>query len=156
MTAGAMYNISSPYYLGKIYKIVSPSTNLMYIGSTTQTLDKRFSNHICCYYNRNSVKSCEIIKFNDAYIELIEEYPCNTKKELELREAYYIKQNRNQCVNKTIPRRTKRQYWLDNKADIDEYRGFQIDCECGGKYTVKHRATHFKTDRHLSYLSKCQ
>lgn len=156
MTAGIIYNTQSPYQNGKIYKITSPSTDLMYIGSTTQSLKTRFANHISNCFNRNSVKSAEIIKFNNASIELIEDYPCNTKKDLELREAYHIKTNKNQCVNKAIPRRTKRQYWLDNKDEIDEYRGFQIDCYCGGKYTLKHKTTHFKTDRHLNYLAKCQ
>jgi hypothetical protein len=156
MTIGQIYNSNCEYADGKIYKITSPSTSKIYIGSTRQSLQQRFSNHISNYSSNRGVKSAEIIKHNNATIELIEDYSCNSKRELEKREAYHIKQNIANCVNKCIPCRSKREYWLDNKADIDELRGFHINCECGGSYIVKHRTTHFKTTRHKTYLAECE
>jgi hypothetical protein len=156
MAVGQIYNTNSEYATGKIYKITSPSTSKIYIGSTRKSLNQRFSNHISNYSSNRGVKSGEIIKYNNANIELIEEYSCNSKRELEKREAYHIKQNIDNCVNKCIPCRSKREYWLDNKEDIDEIRRFKIDCPCGGAYIVKHRTTHFKTGRHIKYLDECQ
>ena len=78
---------------GKIYKISSMSRpDLVYYGSTTQTLDIRFNQHVS-----DNLASKEIIKLGDAYIELVEDYPCKSKKKLIARESYYI--NSNICVN---------------------------------------------------------
>jgi hypothetical protein len=45
------------------------------------------------------------MKFEDAYIELIEDFPCNSKKELHRQEGVYIRNN--DCVNKCIAGRPK-------------------------------------------------
>ncbi len=75
------------YSNGKIYKIVSNHTDLIYIGSTAQQyLSQRKTTH-------NSYKKCsskEILKYDDAEIILIEKYSCNCKDELSAREQYYI------------------------------------------------------------------
>ena len=52
-------------------------------------------------------------------VKLIENYPCDNKNELQLRESYYIRKNN--CYNKIIPGRTKKQYNEDNKEKIKEY-----------------------------------
>ena len=106
----------------KIYKITGGSK--AYIGSTTKTLNKRLKLHKYSY-NRylngigNNVTSFEIIKHNDCKIELIENFPCETKKELHERERYYIETI--DCVNKVIPNRTSKQYYQDNRDKMKEY-----------------------------------
>ena len=68
---------------GKIYKIFSPSTNLEYIGSTTQTLGARFRVH-------KSDRSCScsvIFEVGDAEIVLIHDFPCDSLDELETEEG---------------------------------------------------------------------
>ena len=78
------------YNKGKIYKIIDESDGDIYIGSTIQTLKERFKNHhIFKDYEKNK-KDCKI--------SLIENYPCNNKKELEERERYFIQTN--DCINK--------------------------------------------------------
>ena len=92
------------YQRGKIYKIYSSHTDQVYIGSTVEPyISNRFSSHRCGYktwLNGGQKKwvwekkpycsSYEIIKYGDAQIELVENYPCNLLTELIRREIYYI------------------------------------------------------------------
>ena len=150
------------YQNGKIYKIISEQTKKVYIGSTIQILSIRFGEH---KRYKHYVTSQEILKFEDAKIELVENYSCNSKKELELREAYYI-HNEN-CVNKYIPCRSKKEYREDNKEQIAEhmkqYRQEhreriaeqvkqKFECPCGGRYRRGDKARHMNTQKHQKFL----
>jgi len=101
------------YQRGQIYSIRSHQTDLIYIGSTIQPLHKRFYEHKSGFKTEINYTSKEIMKYDDAYIELIEDFPCNSKKELTKREGYYIR-NTN-CVNTKIAGRTKDEWYVDNK-----------------------------------------
>jgi hypothetical protein len=72
---------------------------------------------------------------NNVSIELIELYPCESKKELHLREAYWIKQIN--CVNIKLPSTTdedkkikRKQFEEDNKEVMRDYKK---------EYHIKHR-----------------
>ena len=86
------------YNDSQIYKIVSPNHEKVYYGSTTQTLEKRFSVHLTL-----NCSSTEIINAGGADIKHIEWFPCDNKHALEDREAYFILNNRDGCVNKYVP-----------------------------------------------------
>ena len=100
----------------------SPSQNLVYYGSTVQTLYQRFNEHKCRYKlytednSRIYVTSFEIMKCADCKMELLEDYPCDNKQQLLKKEAEYIKNN--ECVNKEIPLRTKQEWEQANKELI--------------------------------------
>ena len=98
------------YQEGKIYKIVCNITNEVYYGSTIKTLNQRLSIH----KNRANCVSRNIIDRGDYKIELIKDYPCNSKWELEEEEGKYIREN--ECINIVIPHRTKeeRQIYMKN------------------------------------------
>jgi len=97
------------YQKGKIYKIWSPSKNLVYYGSTIQSLSQRLSTH-----KRNNNCMCKIIlQCEDYKIELVELYPCNNKQQLLKKEGEY--QRNNACVNKNINGRTPQEWNYDNK-----------------------------------------
>lgn len=104
------------YAAAKIYAIRSNQTDKYYIGSTTRPLGVRFSAHKYAHAQllkggiRHSCRSIEILKHDDAYIELIEEYPCETKEELHAREGELIRAHREEIVNKARPARTKEEY----------------------------------------------
>jgi GIY-YIG catalytic domain len=111
------------YNHSKIYKIVSPSTDKIYIGSTTQTLAQRLGKHLSNYKyytinNKGYITSYEIIKLGDYSIQLIEQCNFNNKEQLRQREGYYIKLHRDICVNKYIPLRTDSEYRNDNKEKL--------------------------------------
>ena len=103
------------YSRGKIYKITSEQTDKIYIGSTIQTLNRRFSQHNFTK-KKCSITSNQIVKYEDAKIELIENYPCNSKKELHARERYYIENTPN-TINLLIPTRTIKEW---NKANPEK------------------------------------
>lgn len=111
------------YTKGKIYKIVSDSTDDIYIGSTIQTLSQRLTKHRGDYkqwkkgnygYNR----SFSLIERGDYHIILLEPFPCNNQEELTARERWYI--DNNKCLNKIKPGRTKKEWSQDNKEKIKE------------------------------------
>ena len=111
------------YQKGKIYKLTNEENDLVYYGSTTRKLKTRFLEHKRKYkvYLKEKEQyyfSFEIIKYSSAKIELVEEFPCDTKKELHEREGFYIRNN--ECVNKVIPDRTQKEYYKQNKKKIRE------------------------------------
>tara|TARA_E500000305_G_C3915270_1_gene185347 strand:+ start:91 stop:693 length:603 start_codon:yes stop_codon:yes gene_type:complete len=108
--------IDERYVNGKIYKIVCNETGEVYYGSTIIKLKKRINNHT----NNKNCSSRQILNRNNYYYELIENYSCNNKKELETRERWYIENN--ECINKFIPTRTKKEYRQDNKETMVEKR----------------------------------
>ena len=113
------------YQKGKIYSIRSHQTEEIYIGSTTQTLFARLASHKRDYkrYKKDKEKcfisSFHILQFDDAYIELYENCPCNCKEELTKREGEIIRELN--CVNKKIEGRTLKEYYIDNKDKILKY-----------------------------------
>ena len=92
------------YQNGKIYRIVCNETGEQYIGSTTQTLAQRLTQHK--YYK--NCNSTQIIERGNYAIVLIEDCPCANKEQLERRERYFIENM--ECVNYIIPTRTKKEY----------------------------------------------
>jgi len=145
------------YKKGKIYAIKSDETEDVYIGSTCSTLKKRMSSHKADYKrklkggNFRSTNSDKILKYADAYIELIEECPCETKRELLDREGEIIKNTPN-CVNTQIQGRTMAQYRIDNaeklKQQEKEYREKNKDM-LKQKY-----ADWYKSDKAKAYYEK--
>ena len=107
------------YQKAKIYKLWSPSKNLVYYGSTTQTLTERLSKHLHNYKNNKNIASELVLKSPDYKIELLEHYPCNNRQELCKKEGEYIKAN--ECVNKHIAGRTMKEYYKDNIENYKQY-----------------------------------
>jgi len=173
------------YKNGKIYSIRSHQTDDIYYGSTTQTLTKRLSKHkgnfkLWKENKYNYVSSFEIIKYDDCYIELVENFPCNNKDELHKREGEIIRAN--PCVNKNIPGRTIKEYKEDNKEKIieynkqynennkdklkeyrennkekiNEYKKQPFNCECGSCLTISHKSRHLKSQKHIDYINNLQ
>ena len=155
------------YQNGKIYKIYSYQTDDIYYGSTTQKLCKRMGSHKRNFkYCDMHTSSKQILKYDDAKIELIELFPCNSKEELLKREGHYIRSNK--CVNKCIAGRTDKEYNQDNKVKRkkyhDQYRKDNknkikekatkiIMCSCGITYTMSNKQRHLKTKRHVKLIT---
>jgi len=103
------------YNNGKIYIIKCNITGETYYGSTTKNLSERLANHI----SKPICKSKQIIDRGDYDIILIKNYPCETRKELVREEGVFIKSN--ECVNKQVAGRTRKEYRDENKEQIQEY-----------------------------------
>ena len=136
------------YKNSKIYTIRSHHTDKIYIGSTANELRKRLYQHKKNYKyylngRYNYVSSFEIVKYDDAYIELYEYYECNNKVELLKREGELIREL--DCVNKVIPGTT-------NKESCKEYRKKKYNCYCGTIIILNDKARHNKTIKHRTYI----
>jgi len=116
------------YQNGKIYKIISNETTKYYIGSTIFDLEIRLEGHKKAYkrfldgYNYDNLSSFELLKLGDVRIELIENYPCNSKKELEMREAELQYQFINDIVNYRVAVRNKQKHNEKRMLAAREYR----------------------------------
>jgi hypothetical protein len=114
------------YHKSKIYTIRSYQTDKYYIGSTCDALHKRLYGHRRDYKNYlndkyNFVTSFDIIKYEDNYIELLEEYKCENRNELTKREGELIRKYKDEIINCKIEGRTQKEYYEDNKDKIKEY-----------------------------------
>jgi hypothetical protein len=123
--------MNNKYNSGKIYKIIDNTNNNIYIGSTIETLKRRLQRHINDYKRNIFLTSKEIIKNGDYKIELLENYPCNNKRELEKREQEYIdnlksvNKSRAYSTNENIKMYYKnyhKEYEKKNKNKISEYK----------------------------------
>jgi len=144
------------YSKAKIYKIYSYENDDVYYGSTCETLSLRMARHrghLKDYKNGKGkyITSFKILEFESAIIELVENYPCNSKEELLQREGFYIRNNN--CVNKVIPDRTKKEYDIMYRENNKEKIMKQNTCKCGGEYLTKHKSTHIKTQKHIDYCN---
>jgi hypothetical protein len=106
------------YINSKIYTIRSFKTDMFYIGSTYDKLHKRLSKHRSAFKNYSVsnfyMTSFEIVKFDDNFIELLEEYPCESKMQLLKREGEMIRLHKLNAVNICVPGRTKKEWEEDN------------------------------------------
>ena len=179
----------SKYQNGKIYKIIDKTNNKIYIGSTIKTLKERLSGHERNYKRYLNDKdrytsSFEIIKNNNYCIVMIEDYPCETKTELEKREGFFIKSI--ECVNKKVAGRTDAQYYKDNKKEIKEHaiqyyeanrqkaleqqkqyyeqnkteiqnnKKQPLVCTCGSEIQKTEKARHERSQKHIKFVQEQQ
>jgi hypothetical protein len=111
------------YQNGKIYTIrCKNNNNLIYVGSTTQSLAKRWGEH---KPRGNNVKYQNMILYktingnwDDWHIELYEECPCENKEQLNRREVEIIREIG--TLNSTIAGRTQKEYYENNAEKIKE------------------------------------
>lgn len=112
---------------GKIYKITNAKTDTVYIGSTCQTLEERFKKHCFYYYqwlnltekkrlNFKGMTSYKVFKDGFSQITLVEDYPCDSIRELRKREGEVIREHPT-AVNKNIPGRTRKE-WEDKRKQV--------------------------------------
>ena len=112
------------YSRGKVYKIepiMEHEEHEIYIGSTSlKYLSSRMTYHKTSYNRWKSNSHGKIMSFDlfDKYgfdncvITLIENVNANTKEELLQKERHYIQSMK--CINKFVPLRTQKEYYIDN------------------------------------------
>lgn len=119
---------TNKYAQGKIYKLTNTIDDLIYVGSTYRNLKKRFQKHKEDAKLKKSKVYTHLNKigWENVSIELLEDYPCQSKAELCTREREYIEQLQ-AALNNNIPIRkadelyeTNRIYREKNKDIIKE------------------------------------
>jgi len=127
------------YQQAKIYAIRSKSTNAIYIGSTTKkTLGERMAQHRFDYKRHIAGKydycrSFDILKLGDAYIELICEFPCDSKDQLSKKEGEMIRADP-YCINHNLTGIT-----TTNTREL---------CDCGKLILLSQKKKHLKSKKH--------
>jgi hypothetical protein len=109
---------------GKIYKIVHSQSDIVYVGSTFNTLRDRLSKH------KNIDSKCIIKKYIQEFgsdqfkIILIKEYEVVDRKHLEAYEQLWI--NRTKCINNNsafaIAKLTRKLWCVNNKDAIKKIK----------------------------------
>ena len=145
---------------GYIYSIRSYQTELIYIGSTFGTLRQRLFQHKRDFKKFNLqksryVSSYEIVKYDDAYVELVETYENVNKMELHRFEGEHIRKIK--CVNKQISGKTRKEYYINNKDKIKEYYEIYKNiilekylCACNKSLSIGNKARHDKICKALT------
>jgi hypothetical protein len=114
------------YQLGKIYRITSSNSTQCYIGSTCDPLKDRLSEHKSGYKRFCDGKDRFVTSFTlfqaggEVEIFLIEDFPCNDKKQLLTRERFFVESE--DCINKYRPIITKEEYKKEQRENQREYQ----------------------------------
>jgi group I intron endonuclease len=153
--------------IGKVYKITGKGKS--YVGSTTQDLKIRLQHHFksCKYRNNILYKFIREHGKEHFIIELIEEYPCETPKELRAREQHWMDQLKPELnmyratpnlhyhqeyreEHKEEIRQKSNRFYQDHKDKILE----KMTCECGCKITKNSYLRHLRTKLHKEQIEK--
>jgi hypothetical protein len=146
------------YQNAKIYKIVNSIDKLIYVGSTIQPLNIRFTGHKSDakrYPERKIYKHFAKLGIHHFKIILIKLYPCAGKLELDIEEERY-KIMLNAQLNTYRAHQTTEQlkayektYREKNRAKIRLKNNERILCAiCGKTYTRSHKSDHCRSKHH--------
>ena len=151
---------TNKYATAKIYKVVDNSYTMCYYGSTVQPLSKRISNHRMHYKLFGEGKfnhRLTVFDIFDAHgaenckIELIEEFPCESKEQLNKREGFYIQNN--ECVNKVIAGQTLAEWKSANREHLQQYQANYTYANLQRVREIKRRSWHKHKDRALEKIT---
>ena len=122
------------YSNGKIYVIRNHVNDMVYVGSRTTSLAKRWYWHKQDWKREGHTISVHSaftkLGIDNFYIELYEECPCENLSQLERREGEVIRSFDHKAYNKNIAGRTIAEYRKDNKQKTVAYNA---------AYYAKHR-----------------
>ena len=124
-----------------IYKLYN--SNDCYIGSTKHPLHKRLSQHKSPH---NRCCSKIVIEQGDYKIEKIDEVDSNERFQKEQEYIDALSTLNQQTCYSEFRDNYHRQYFLAHRN--------KTDCNCGGVYTYDHRARHFKSQKHVNFISQ--
>jgi hypothetical protein len=139
------------YQKGLVYKIccLDPNITSCYVGSTTDTQHRQRTHKSHCNNPNDEItnyKVYQVIRDNGGWdnwrVMTIEEYPCKSKYELEVRERYWAEVLKAD-LNNNIPTRKKNEYREANlcylKQKQKEYYDANVD-------TIKHQHKKYYDD----------
>ena len=181
--------MDNKYINSVVYKIYCKDENVkdIYVGSTIN-FKKRCKDHKSRCNNINSEKyNYKLYKFirdngnfDNFIIEIIKEYPCENKNQLETEEDKYIvelnptlnsfRASRNQKQyyednkeklaekdkqyyekNSEKIKEKSKQYYENNKERIAERKKIKTICPCGSYYRLSDKTKHVRSQKHKAY-----
>ena len=178
----------SDYKNAFIYKFVCNDIFVIniYVGSSVNWVQRKASHKSICN-NENDIGYnkylYQFIRENGGWANWsmikICHFPCDTRFQLEAEERRYIELLKAD-LNKYIPTRTKKEWIVDNKEKIADYKkNYYIDnkekvvdyqknyrvenkekskkpypCDCGGKYIHSTFSRHIKSQKHQQFIKQ--
>jgi hypothetical protein len=121
------------YQNGKVYKIINENNEIVYIGSTTEE-------KLCRRYNGHKHKA------PNHKIILIENYPCNSKEELCMREQEIIEEH-SDLLNKKRAYSSEEQKKITKKQTGKEY--YQNNKEYLNKNRKQYRKEYYEKNKEI-------
>ena len=154
------------YSNGKIYKLINDDMNLVYYGSTVQPLYKRMYSHKNFTKDNYVCHSSDLFLYGTCKIVLVEEYPCENRQQLLMRERFHI--DNNNCVNKNRPIITVEErieykkefsktpealkkcqnYKKENQKILSEIRKTKVKCDVCQVEVTKYNLNRHKKSKH--------
>lgn len=114
------------YSKSKIYLIRNTVNDMVYVGSTVESLANRFAGHKAAWKEEKTLspiyKAFTELGIEAFYIELYEEYPCDNKEQKTKKEGEVIRLLKDTAYNVRIEGRTQKQYQTDNREQIAAQR----------------------------------
>jgi hypothetical protein len=158
-----MEAIKSKYQNGKIYKIINDIDQLIYVGSTIQTLNSRFTDHKCVSKlcpERKLYQHFAKLGIEHFKIILIKNYPCAGKTELAIEEERYkimlnaqlnmIRAHQTAEQKREQENKSKNLYYQNNRAKYNE----RLFCKiCGKTYIRNNKTQHCRSTRHQKFIN---
>ncbi|GMF56238.1 unnamed protein product [Phytophthora fragariaefolia] len=144
---------------GYIYKITNADESIVYVGSTTLTIEQRWREHMIAFsrWNEGNIRCAAMIYHHfhehgiDAFgIRLISELEIEDRKSILQFEQLVI--DSTSCVNKQAPWKSAEDKHVSKQKYSLEYNKIHnrelVQRECGETYTRGHKARHERTERH--------
>jgi hypothetical protein len=154
------------YQHAKIYKIINDIDKLIYVGSTIETLNRRFSEHK--YEAKRSperklYKHFAKLGIDHFEIKLIKNYPCAGRTALEIEEERYkimlnaqlntIRAHQTAEQRKDQLKEWQAQNYQKNRVKINLKNNERLFCKiCGKTYTRANKSQHCRTKWHQKCL----
>lgn len=159
--------MATDYATGKVYAVrCHDDPGICYVGSTVRTLTRRMDGHRASARNGRVYGDLgsAMLKFGPDrfYIELLEEYPCGCREELERKEGDWARQLA--TLNRKTPGRTSAEYKTEcHERVLQAHREYNsarkdnisrlIDCGCGVRYTASNQWNHSKSAKHQAWAA---
>lgn len=156
-------HLENPYRHGKIYRLICEDSHF-YIGSTITSLEKRFGCHLYMIEKRlcgGKYAHMYTIPINEIQIELIEQFPCDTREQLRQRENTYIARYKDDplCMNTCRAYREEDDkkkhdaaYYRNNRESIKKVQQLYYE-----KNRERIRAYHVRySEEHPDRIAACQ
>ncbi len=138
---------------GRVYKLVSEQTDLIYVGRTTKKLQARLKTHIRDYKHNpyKNLTSYELVKLNDC--KIVELKKCYDLEDLKKSEYKYITELK--TVNKLKSGMDKELQKQNKKISDKQYKDklrVKYNCVCGSVVSLLCKKKHEKTKKHLEFI----
>ena len=147
------------YSKTEIYKIIhcDPDKDFCYVGHTTNFTERKKCHKISLKYESSSNSKhilYQMIRENGGWdnfkMVFIEKWPCENLREAQGREQHWI--------DTLKPNMNMRNSQTDENMYQKERRKEHFTCDCGMTGLYKHKARHFRSQKHIDWLAtfKCE